>query len=206
MLQVSRPVDIRRWHELSASILGLGAIGRLIALQLASLNVRRLQLIDSRVVTQLRQRLDGFDHEDVGRRRADAVAQSCHQINPNLEVYARRDRRSLPSEVVDVIVVSPGGTQQMPALQRLVGDQTIVVVMDVLSGGVRCEFNRGTRAVHKLLRHKGASARSAVSLPAAHAIAGLAVLELNRMLTANLSKSRIELKLHDAGFSVIPAQ
>jgi|WetSurMetagenome_2_1015567.scaffolds.fasta_scaffold684144_1 molybdopterin-synthase adenylyltransferase len=79
---------------LRATVIGLGGVGRQVALQLAALGVPQLQLIDARTVGRSTHAAEGYAREDVARPRVHAVAQLCHDMNPQLEIHAWR-RRSL---------------------------------------------------------------------------------------------------------------
>jgi len=69
-------------------VLGLGTIGRQVALLLAMSGIPRLRLVDGRVVSQATHTVEGYAAEDVGRLRAHAVAHDCHQISPERDIRA----------------------------------------------------------------------------------------------------------------------
>ena len=90
-MKKTRPLP--NWQRLprivrSATIIGLGSVGRQVAIQLAGLGVRRVQLIDARIVSMATHMREGYALEDVGRQRVHATAQLCHQLNPILEAHA----------------------------------------------------------------------------------------------------------------------
>ena len=76
-----------------ATVLGLGGVGRQVAVQLAALGVGRLQLVDRRSVGVRTHAAEGFAAEDVGRPRVHATAQACHQINPQLDIQSACNAR-----------------------------------------------------------------------------------------------------------------
>lgn len=80
-----------------ATVIGVGAIGRQVALQLTAMGIRWLQLVDHDRVEAVNLAPQGFNRDDLGRPKVDAAGESCHQINPMLELYARpqRFRKSL---------------------------------------------------------------------------------------------------------------
>src|SRR5687768_3250414 len=73
---------------LAVSIIGVGAIGRQVALQLAASGVRNLQLVDFDKVELTNVTTQGYLHEDVGRTKVDATAGAVWQIDPKIEVNA----------------------------------------------------------------------------------------------------------------------
>ena len=70
----------------AATIVGVGAIGRQVALQLAAVGVDRLQLIDFDVVSVENLAVQGFSPADIGKNKVDAVGCDCIVINPGVEI------------------------------------------------------------------------------------------------------------------------
>ncbi len=78
-------------------MIGLGAIGRQVALQLAAMGITSLQLVDFDVVEPSNLSSQGFLEKDLGKFKVDATADLCREINDGLEPYpvATRFRRSM---------------------------------------------------------------------------------------------------------------
>ncbi len=74
------------------AILGLGRVGRQLALQLTALGVQRLYLVDPGAIKEKSHLAEGYNHEDIGRLKIHAVAQACHQLNPVLDIHTGEDR------------------------------------------------------------------------------------------------------------------
>ncbi len=87
----------------SATVIGVGAIGRQVALQLAAVGVPRLQLVDPDRVEPANLACQGFLEEDLGRHKVDAVAGLCRRINSDVEVAAEPGRFRRSGEVGDVV-------------------------------------------------------------------------------------------------------
>lgn len=86
-----------------ATIIGVGAIGRQVALQLAAIGVPYLQLIDFDTVEAVNLAPQGYLEEDLGRLKVEATAALIGQINSQVQVhlFPQRFRRSQPvGEVV----------------------------------------------------------------------------------------------------------
>ena len=75
-----------------ATVVGVGAIGRQVALQLAAMGIPWLQLIDPDTVEAVNLAPQGFLEDDLGRPKAEAVADSCQQINHQLEAHELKER------------------------------------------------------------------------------------------------------------------
>ena len=78
--------------QTTATVIGVGAIGRNVALQLAGIGVPRLQLVDFDVVDETNVVTQGFGQNDVGLAKVLAVAEAARQIQPGIAVETVRDR------------------------------------------------------------------------------------------------------------------
>jgi sulfur carrier protein ThiS adenylyltransferase len=80
-----------------ATVIGVGAIGRQVALQLAAMGIPWLQLVDFDVVEASNLASQGYLQDDLGRPKVQATGDLCHQTNHGLEVHevAERFRRSM---------------------------------------------------------------------------------------------------------------
>jgi sulfur carrier protein ThiS adenylyltransferase len=77
---------------LTATVIGVGAIGRQAAIQLAALGVPRLQLVDFDTVEDANVTTQGFDFEDVGQFKVDATAGAVQRVDPLIDVEAVPER------------------------------------------------------------------------------------------------------------------
>lgn len=83
------PDELARTH---AVIVGVGAIGRQVALQLAAMGVPQLTLIDHDTVEVANLGPQGWAADDIGRFKVDAAADLCQQANPQMGVYTHQSR------------------------------------------------------------------------------------------------------------------
>lgn len=91
---------IRATH---ATIVGVGAIGRQIALQLAAMGVGSLQLIDPDVVEAVNLSTQGYYEEDLGLPKVDATAQLCRRLNSDITVEPLQERYRRSTDVGQVV-------------------------------------------------------------------------------------------------------
>ncbi len=70
------------------TVVGVGAIGRQVALQLAAMGVPWLQLIDPETVEPVNLACQGYLEGDLGCLKVDSTTHPCRQINSNSEVIA----------------------------------------------------------------------------------------------------------------------
>jgi molybdopterin/thiamine biosynthesis adenylyltransferase len=85
-------VPKERFADMTASVIGVGAVGRQVALQLAAIGVRRLQLIDYDSVEPSNVTTQGYRQSDIGRSKVAAMHQSIAELDPTTEVTMIFDR------------------------------------------------------------------------------------------------------------------
>ncbi len=85
-------VPSNRLAGLTATVIGVGAIGRQVALQLASIGVLSVQLIDFDIVDETNITTQGYLAADVGTLKVEATSSSINQIDSNIHVETINDR------------------------------------------------------------------------------------------------------------------
>jgi molybdopterin-synthase adenylyltransferase len=87
------PEKLRGCHTL---VIGVGAIGRQVALQLAATGIPKLTLVDHDLVDAVNLAPQGYMPKDLGNAKVEATATSCRLLNPELQIHthAERFRRS----------------------------------------------------------------------------------------------------------------
>ena len=83
------PAPLARCHAL---VIGVGAIGRQAALQLASTGVPVLTLYDPDTVGVENLAVQGFRESDFGVAKVDAVARACRELVPRIALSTRPHR------------------------------------------------------------------------------------------------------------------
>ena len=81
-----------RLAALKITVVGVGAIGRQVVLQLAAMGARDLQLIDFDAVELTNVTSQGFRHRDVGQHKVAAAATAATEIDPTILIEAIVDR------------------------------------------------------------------------------------------------------------------
>lgn len=89
----------------AATVIGVGAIGRHVALQLAAIGVRRIQIIDFDTVEWTNVTTQGYLHADVRRSRpkVEATRDAIHAIDPAIVVDAVADRYRARQSLYDAV-------------------------------------------------------------------------------------------------------
>ena len=96
----SRQKDIvppDRLADCKATVIGVGAIGRQVALQLSAMGIPWLQLVDFDEVEQSNLASQGYLEEDMGELKVNATLRQCRKINAACQIHAipERFRRSM---------------------------------------------------------------------------------------------------------------
>ena len=85
-------VPRERLEGLSVTVIGIGAIGRQVALQLAALGASRMQLVDFDRVELTNVTTQGYFLSNVGQSKVEATARAVREIDPGVELELVDDR------------------------------------------------------------------------------------------------------------------
>lgn len=96
------PAD--RLADCRITVVGVGAIGRQVALQLAALGAADLQLVDFDVVEESNLASQGYLESDRGLPKVQATGDMCRRIHQGLEVAEVQDRFRRSMEVGNVLL------------------------------------------------------------------------------------------------------
>jgi sulfur carrier protein ThiS adenylyltransferase len=106
-LRYSRQKDLvpaERMAGCRITIIGVGAIGRQVALQLAAMGAPSLQLVDFDTVDESNLASQGYLQDDLGRPKVEATGDLCHQIHHQLEVIQANERFRRSMEIGNVLL------------------------------------------------------------------------------------------------------
>lgn len=112
------PTD--KLQSLTATVIGVGAIGRQVALQLAALGVQRLQLIDFDNVEETNITTQGYYTGDLGSPKVSATAKVIHHIDPTITVATIPDRFRPRQEVGNAVFCCVDSIATRAAIWRTV--------------------------------------------------------------------------------------
>jgi sulfur carrier protein ThiS adenylyltransferase len=85
-------VPAERLEHLLVTVIGVGAIGRQVALQLAAMGARRLQLVDFDRVDHTNVTTQGYWTEDIGQAKVAATGAAILRLDPTIDVQLIDDR------------------------------------------------------------------------------------------------------------------
>ena len=108
---------------LDVSVVGVGAIGREVALQLAALGVRKLRLVDFDVVELTNVTTQGYYQADVGFSKVEATAGAIRQIDTAIELSLIQDRFRAKVPCGDVVFCCTDSIGSCKAIWQMVGQR-----------------------------------------------------------------------------------
>ncbi len=110
-----------RLQAVTATVIGVGAIGRQVALQLAALGVRHLQLIDFDTVEPTNITTQGYFNDDLGNLKVTATEQVIRQIDPAIQVTTVGDRFRARQQSGDAVFCCVDSIATRAAIWRVLG-------------------------------------------------------------------------------------
>lgn len=102
----SRQRDIvppERIADCKATVIGVGAIGRQVALQLSAMGIPWLQLIDHDKVEWSNLASQGYLEGDMGKLKVNATLEQCWRINAATQIHAVPERFRRSMEIGNIV-------------------------------------------------------------------------------------------------------
>ena len=96
-------VSTESLSKTAVTIIGVGAIGRQVALQLAALGVMKIQLIDFDDVELHNVTNQGYRMSDVGQAKVSATTSAIAEVDPAIEVDSIVDRFRIRQSINDAV-------------------------------------------------------------------------------------------------------
>jgi hypothetical protein len=96
-------VPAERIADCKATVIGIGAIGRQVALQLAAIGIPWLQLIDHDTVEISNLASQGYLETDISKLKVNATLELCQRINTTSQIYVVPDRFRRSMEIGNVV-------------------------------------------------------------------------------------------------------
>lgn len=119
-------VPPERLSQVSATVIGVGAIGRQVALQLAAIGTPRIQLIDFDTVELTNITTQGYRRHDLGAAKVEATAQSIRELDNSIQVEMIPDRFRPSISIEEAVFCCVDSISARAAIWR--------------SAGTRCDF------------------------------------------------------------------
>jgi molybdopterin/thiamine biosynthesis adenylyltransferase len=147
MTSIDRNDRFTRQHELvpadrladvTSTVVGVGAIGRQVALQLAAIGAPRIQLVDFDTVDVTNVTTQGYLSDDVGRPKVLATADAIRRLDSSLQVAPVQDRYRAKLNIGQAVFCCVDSISARSAIWR--------------SAGPRCRFWVDGRMLGEVIR------------------------------------------------------
>jgi len=189
----SRQADVvpaERLAECSIMIVGVGALGRQVALQLAAVGAPRLTLVDFDTVEASNLASQGYLEADLGRPKVSATAEQCRRIHSDIEVTETNDRFKRSMDVGNIVFCAVDKIDARRRIWQAVKDRvdffadgrlTAEVIRILTACDDRSRQHYGTTLFPQAEAHVGACT-SRMTIFAANTAAGLLISQFSRWL------------------------
>lgn len=109
-----------RLTQVTTTVIGVGAIGRQVALQLAAIGSPRIQLIDFDTVDVTNVTTQGYPANAVGGPKVEATANAIHRLDPTIQVDAVYDRYRAKLDIGEAVFCCVDSISARAAIWRSV--------------------------------------------------------------------------------------
>ncbi len=130
------PAD--RLANITVTVVGVGAIGRQVALQLAAIGALRIQLVDFDTVDETNVTTQGYLADDVGQPKVLAAAAAIHRLDDSIQVETIPDRYRAKLEIGAAVFCCVDSISARAAIWR--------------SAANRCQFWADGRMLGEVIR------------------------------------------------------
>jgi molybdopterin-synthase adenylyltransferase len=134
-----------RLTSLTTTVIGVGAIGRQVALQLAAIGAPRMQLLDFDIVDTSNVTTQGYLANDIGHPKVSATAQAIGRLDGSIEIATIQDHYRAKSKIGDAVFCCVDSISARAAIWK--------------SAGKRCLFWADGRMLGETIRILAASNR-----------------------------------------------
>jgi molybdopterin-synthase adenylyltransferase len=183
-------VPMDRLAQLTATVIGVGAIGRQVALQLAAIGARRLELVDFDRVEMSNVTTQGYLAADVGQLKVDSTRRAMELIDPAIVVRTVADRFRAKQSVSEAVFCCVDSISARAAIWRTVKDRCqfwadgrmLGEVIRVLAAADRASWGKYASTLFPQAEAQLGQCTSRSTIYAAAVAAGLMVHQFSRWL------------------------
>jgi molybdopterin/thiamine biosynthesis adenylyltransferase len=131
-------VPANRLAACRATVIGVGAIGRQVALQLTAMGISWLQLVDFDTVDASNLASQGYLEADFEKPKVEATARMCKQINTDTEIHWAKEAFRRSMEIGNVVFCAVDRIQT----RRLIWEATHDKIIFFTDGRMSAEVLR----------------------------------------------------------------
>jgi len=196
-------VPQQRLDGTSISVIGVGAIGRQLALQLAAIGAGRLQLVDFDSVELTNVTTQGYRSVDVGLAKVTATSLAVKEVDPLIQVDATLDRYRPALSLGDAVFCCVDSIAARSAIWRSAGrsakfwcdGRMLGEVMRVLTATGRHHEEHYESSLFAPSEAQAGSCTSRSTIYTASIAAGLMVHQFTRWLRGLATEADLSLNL-----------
>ncbi len=178
--------------NLRVTVIGVGAIGRQVALQLAAIGASRMQLIDFDAVDASNVTTQGYLASDIGQPKVLATAQAISKLDDSIEVATIQDRYRAKQEIGEAVFCCVDSISARAAIWKTTSKQCqfwadgrmLGEIIRVLAAADRKGFQQYATTLFPQAEAQLGSCTSRSTIYAASIAAGIMVHQFTRWLRA----------------------
>jgi len=189
----SRQKDIvpaERIDACKATVIGVGAVGRQVALQLTAMGIPWLQLIDDDKVEISNLASQGYSEMELGMLKVEATAKTCLWLDSSVEIHKLAERFRRSTEIGNIVFCCVDSIQARQLIWGAVADKVLLfsdgrMSAEVLRILTACDSNSRYHYPKTLFSAEEAYAGSCTAkttIYCANIAAGLMVSQFTRYL------------------------
>jgi len=129
-------VPAEKLNNYEVSVIGIGAVGRNVSLQLAAMGVQKLHLIDFDKVEESNIASQGYLEGDLGQFKVEATSRQCKAINGSIELRVDLDRFRLKTKVGKIVFCCVDSIETRDSIFRAVSEDCDLFVDGRMQGEV----------------------------------------------------------------------
>lgn len=203
-------VPSERLSNITGTVIGVGAIGRQIALQLAAIGTPRVQLIDFDHVDLSNITTQGYLASDINRPKVAATADAIHRLDDSIHVDSIHDRYRPKLRIGEAAFCCVDSISSRQAIWRSVQDRCqfwcdgrmlgeVLRVLVVTDADARARY---TKTLFPQAEAQAGSCTSRSTIYAASIAAGLMIHQFTRWLRTLPIDSDVSMNLLASEMSV----
>ncbi len=183
-------IPAERLSQMTATVIGVGAIGRQVALQLAAIGTPRIQLIDFDTVESTNITTQGYRRQDLGQLKVEATARAVQELDDSIQVTAYSDRYRAAMPISEAVFCCVDSISARAAIWRLVSKKSnfwcdgrmLGEIIRVLVVSSMNDFSRYSETLFPQAEAQTGSCTSRSTIYAASIAAGIMIHQFTRWL------------------------
>lgn len=116
-------VPMEALAQCQITIIGVGAIGRQVAIQLSAMGIPHLTLVDFDRVEESNLASQGYLEDDLGKLKVDATAQACRALNSETHIAIQPNRFNRRMNVTGMVFCCVDSIETRKVIWRTIGDR-----------------------------------------------------------------------------------